>query len=262
MSVIQFLMENVNTYILGFVIVAIYVLAAISGLFIMRKYLPHEKCKNHNDVAGFIFATMGVIYAVLLAFVVIVTWGNYDKASEITSKEANSIASLYRDSTAFPPEVRNQIKSTLHDYVKAIIEDEWPQMVRGKSAKVQEIQGNLWLIYTNYIPENETQKTFLIESVKKLNDAGEFRRWRVLKAQENIQPILYFILIVGGFLTIAFICFFGTENFVPQIIMSSMLAVMIGLTLFTIIALDCPFSGNISIKPDVFRSVLSSLMLI
>ena len=260
MSVIQFLMENINTYVLGFLIVVIYVLAAILGLIIIRKYLPHEKCKNHNDVAGFIFATMGVIYAVLLAFVVIVTWGNYDKASEITSKEANSIASLYRDSTAFPPEVRTQIKSALHAYVKAIIEDEWPHMVRGRSAKVQEVQEKLWLIYANFIPKNETQKTFFIESVKKLNDSGEFRRWRVVKAQENIQPLLYFILIVGGFLTIAFTCFFGTENFVPQIIMSSMLAMMIALALFAIIALDCPFTGNISIKPDVFRNVLSSLM--
>ena len=262
MSAIQFLMENVNTYIIGFLIVAIYVVAAISGLFLIRKYLPREKCKNHNDVAGFIFATMGVIYAVLLAFVVIVTWGNFDKASEITSKEANSIASLYRDSSAFPPEVRNQIKSTLHDYVKAIIEDEWPQMVRGKSAKVQEIQEKLWQIYTNIIPKNEAQKAFFIESVRKLNDAGEFRRWRVVKAQENIQPILYFILIFGGFLTIAFTCFFGTENFVPQIIMSSMLAVMIALALFAIIALDCPFTGSISIQPDVFEKILSSLMSI
>ncbi len=262
MSIIQYLLGNVNTYVIGFLIVAIFVLVTISGLFIMRKYLPHEKCKNHNDVAGFIFATMGVIYAVLLAFVVIVTWGNFDKASEITSKEANSIASLYRDSIAFPPAVRDQIKSTLHDYVKAIIEDEWPQMVKGRSAKAQEIQSNLWLIYTNFIPKNETQKTFLIESVRKLNDAGEFRRWRIVKAQENIQPILYFILIFGGFLTIAFTCFFGTENFVPQMIMSSMLAVMIALALFAIIALDCPFTGNISIKPDVFRTVLSSLMSI
>jgi hypothetical protein len=87
-------MENINTYILGFLIVAIYVLVAILGLFIIREYLPHEKCKNHNDVDGFIFAAIGVIYAVLLAFIVIVTWGSFDKASEITSKEANSIASF------------------------------------------------------------------------------------------------------------------------------------------------------------------------
>jgi general stress protein CsbA len=53
MSVIQFLMENVNMYLLCFLIVAIYVLSAVSGLIIMQKYLPHEKCKNHNDVAGF-----------------------------------------------------------------------------------------------------------------------------------------------------------------------------------------------------------------
>jgi hypothetical protein len=260
MSIIHYLLEHVNIYILGFLIVAIYVLASIAGLFIMRKFLPHQKCKNHNDVAGFIFATMGVIYAVLIAFMVIVTWENFDKASDLTSKEANSLASLYRDSTPFPEEVRNQIKNELKEYVTAIIEDEWPQMARNKSAKAQEAQEHLWQTYSKFNPKNDTQKIFLGESVSKLNEAGEFRRQRILNAREVIHPILYFVLIVGGFLTIAFTLFFGTENFVPQIIMTSLLATMIALTLFTIIALDCPFTGDISIKPDVFRTVLSSLM--
>ena len=41
---------------------------------------------------------------------------------------------------------------------------------------------------------------------------------------------------------------------------STMLAAMIALALFTIMALDYPFSGDISIKPDVFRMVLSTLL--
>jgi hypothetical protein len=53
---------------------------------------------------------------------------------------------------------------------------------------------------------------------------------------------------------------FGTKNLVPHIIMTSFLSAMIALTLFTIIALDYPFTGNISIKPGVLRSIPSSLM--
>ena len=33
--------------------------------------------EKHNEVAGFIFATVGVVYAVLLAFVVIVVWEQF-----------------------------------------------------------------------------------------------------------------------------------------------------------------------------------------
>jgi hypothetical protein len=42
--------------------------------------------------------------------------------------------------------------------------------------------------------------------------------------------------------------------------MVSFLAAMIAITLFTVIAMDYPFTGNISITPDVFINMLSTLM--
>jgi hypothetical protein len=99
-----------------------------------------------------------------------------------------------------------------------------------------------------------------MESVEKINQATEMRRQRIVYASSGIHPLLYFILFTGSFITIAFTMMFGTENLVPHLIMTSLLSAMIALTFFTIIALDYPFTGNISIKPEVFTSMLSSLM--
>jgi hypothetical protein len=261
MSFIQILLIHISTPLLGFLMVAIYVALSITGLIIIRKFYPHYKCKLHNDVAGFIFTTLGVIYAVLLAFTVIITWQDFDKASEVTSNEANCIASLYRDATAFPAGFRAQLKNELVNYANAIINDEWQKMAKGqRSPQVQKIQEKLWLLYGSFQPKNETQKIFLMESVKKMNQASEMRRQRIVYASSGIHPLLYFILITGSFITIAFSMMFGTKNLIPHLIMTSLLAAMIALTLFTIIALDYPFTGNISIKPEVFTSMLSSLM--
>jgi hypothetical protein len=68
------------------------------------------------------------------------------------------------------------------------------------------------------------------------------------------------VLIVGSFITIAFTMLFGTENVVPHLIMVSLLAAMIAITLFSVIAMDYPFTGDISIKSDIFNHMLSSLM--
>ncbi len=261
MSFIQILLIHVPMPLLGFFIVAVYVALSIIGLIIIRKFYPHGKCKHHNDIAGFIFAALGVIYAVLLAFTVIITWQDFDKASEVTNNEANCIASLYRDATPFPAGFRARLKSELTNYVNAIINDEWQIMAKGqRSAKVQKIQEKLWLLYGSFQPKNETQKIFLMESVKKMNEAGEMRRHRIVYASSGIHPLLYFVLITGSFITIAFTMMFGTENLVPHIIMTSLLAAMIALTLFTIIVLDYPFTGNVSIKPEVFAGMLTSLM--
>jgi hypothetical protein len=241
MPFIQLLLLNVPTVLLGIIIVVSYVLFSIIGLYVIRAFHPPQKLKLHNDVAGFIFATLGVIYAVLIAFLIIVTWQDFDAAQKNVAKEANYIASIYRDSSPMPVSLRSELKNDLADYVNYIITDEWPIMTRGgRSLKVQQAQDKIWKFFSDYQPKTETQKIFFTEAVKKLNDACEMRRERIHEASSVIHPVLYFILIVGGLMTIAFTLFFGTENFVPQLIMTSMLATMIALTLFTILVLDCP----------------------
>ena len=93
-----------------------------------------------------------------------------------------------------------------------------------------------------------------------MNDACELRRLRLLEAHLAIHPVLYFVLIVGGLITIAFPLFFGTKNFVPHIIMTALLAAMIGIALSTIIILDFPYTGDISVKADTFKTVLATLI--
>jgi hypothetical protein len=261
MSFIQLLILNIPTAVLGIVIVSLYVIFSIVSLYIVRAFHLPQKFKLHNDVAGFIFATLGVIYAVILAFLVIVVWQNYDGAEKNATREANYIASVYRDTRPMPASFRNEVKKDLINYVNFIINDEWQIMSKGeRSPKVQQAQDEIWRLFGSYIPKNETQKIFFAESVNKLNDSCEMRRMRLLQAHSGIHPILYFVLIAGGIITVAFTLFFGTENFVAQLIMTSMLAAMIAIALFTVIALDHPFIGDISVKADVFRNVLTTLM--
>lgn len=261
MSCLQWLLLHIPGFVLVFIVAAFYIVLSIVGLYVIRAFHSPAKLKLHNDVAGFIFATIGVTYAVLLAFVVIVTWQNFDEAHKNVSKEANYIVSLYHDTKPLPAAFRGELKGDLVRYINAIIEEEWPMMIRGEqSAEAQQAQDAIWKLYGGYVPQNETQKIFFTESLNKLNDACELRRARLLEAHLAIHPVLYFVLIVGGLITIAFPLFFGTENFVPHIIMTALLAAMIGIALSTIIILDFPYTGDISVKADIFKTVLTTLI--
>jgi hypothetical protein len=48
-------------------------------------------------VSGFTFATVGVIYAVLLAFVAVAVWQNFAQTDNQVQTEANLVGDLYRD---------------------------------------------------------------------------------------------------------------------------------------------------------------------
>jgi len=199
MSCAQWVLLHVPSFLIVLIIAAVYITLSIIGLYVIRAFHSPAKLKLHNDVAGFIFATLGVTYAVLLSFIVIVTWQNFDEAHKNAAREANYIVSLYHDTRPLPPAFRSELKNNLVTYVDAIIEDEWPIMIKGEqSAQAQQAQDAIWKLYSRYLPTSETQRIFFMESVDKLNDACELRRARLLEAHLAIHPVIYFVLIVGG----------------------------------------------------------------
>ena len=232
----------------------------MSGLLITRKFVPVHKLMLHNDVAGFIYATLGTIYAVLLAFMVVVSWQNFDVTTRNIEREANYIGDLYRDSEAFAPEFKTKVRASLDKYVDAIVNEEWPLLAKGeRSMHVQDISTGIWQLYSSYRPGNDTEKIFFEESVRRLNDAGELRRQRILDAQSGIPLALWLVLITGGFVTIFYTCFFGTENFGAQLLMTSMLTTVIAFIFFTVLAFDFPFTGSVNVSPQPFVKILDVL---
>ncbi len=262
MSLVQFLLYHLPTLALGLLIVALYAGFSVAGLCLVRRFFSSHIFKLHNDIADPLFTTLGAIYAVLLAFMVVTTWQGFDASNQNVEREANYLADLYRDSTPLPAAFRQELKSDLKAYVAAIVDDEWPLMARnaGRSQLAEAEQQKLWDLYSGFRPVNETQQVFFSESVQKLNQASEMRRQRLLDAGNGLSGVLYFVLIVGGLVAISFAMFFGTENFGPQLLMTSLLAAVIALTLFTIMSFDYPFTGGISIKPEIFRTVLTTLL--
>jgi hypothetical protein len=258
MPFIQGLLYYVPTWLLVLFIVALYVGVSLTGLLMVRKKYPHQKCKNHNDIGGFIFATVGVLYAVLLAFSVLIVWQGFDKAQDITVNEASCIGSLYRCADSFPADFKAKLKYELVLYVNAIVDEEWPLMARGRgSENVQKINDSLWKLYNDFQAKTESEKIFLSASVHHMAQISELRTKRIAASGEGIHPLIYFILIIGSIITIAFSMLFGTENIVPHLIMVALMAAMIAISLVTIIAIDYPFTGDLSIRPGAFTEVLS-----
>lgn len=257
MSLQQLLLLKVPSLILGIIIVSSAVILSALGLRLVRRSISHHRLKLHNDVAGPIFGTLGVVYAVLLAFAVIIVWENFDKSSSNVKKEASRLVQLSRDSEAFAPEFEKQIHLICHEYAQSVINDEWPMLAQGiPSPKTEAILNRMWTLYTHYLPKNMTEESFYKESARNLNELGELRMTRLEDAHTGVQPILWFVLVLGGVITVAFTFFFGTENLRAQMVMTIMLAVIISLILYTILLMDFPFTGDVCISSEPFRDIL------
>ena len=62
---------------------------AAGGLILVQRLVPIEVRRQHNDVAGFIYAVLGVVYAVLLGLTVVAVWEEWNAAADSADQEAS-----------------------------------------------------------------------------------------------------------------------------------------------------------------------------
>lgn len=257
MPIMQQLILKVPLPVLGLIFVGAGVLYSIIGVLIVHRFVHHSKLKAHHDIADPMLGAIAAVYSVLIAFVVITVWISFDKSNSSVQLEANYLADIYRDSEGLSRDFHQEVAKVLREYRQAVINYEWKTMARGEmSPEVEEIMKKIWALYTTYQPKTPTEQSFFDESVRKLNSFRELRRQRIMDARSGIEPLLWLVLIVGGLSTISFTFFFGTENIKAHIIMAALLSLTIFLILFTVMEMDYPFTGNVAVSSEPFKSII------
>lgn len=253
----QWLLVYVPTWLIGTIMMVVAVSTAVGGVLLVHRFVKVNTLKSHHDIAGPIFATIGVVYAVMLSYVLIIVWQQFDTTNNNVVKEANLYADIYHDSNGLSEPFRSQFIAANSKYIDAVINDEWKLLARGqRSMEAQKDAEDVWTLTGSFEPKSEGEKIFFSEILYRMNDAGELRRQRILDSQTGIHPMLWSVLLLGGIITVVFAFFFGSENLKAQLIMTTLLAVLIVLILFTILIMDFPFSGDMAVSSDAFKQVL------
>jgi len=233
-------------------------IASMLGPLVIRRFVRLEKLAANNEVAGFKFATVGVLYAVLLAFSIVVVWEKFNDAQATVEREAAAAATIYHLVPGLTPLQAKDTRAALTAYLKSIVMDEWPAMEDGRAS--QQTWKALGAIYTALLVPDTTAKgdaTAKAEIFNQLNLMTQARRTRLFAAEGDVPGAVWFILFGGAFLTVAFTLFFGTQNLRAQTLMTGLLTLLIFSELLIAIALDRPFTGGIKESPDAIVHVLA-----
>jgi Protein of unknown function (DUF4239) len=241
----------------GLLLVALAMAVAVGGLVLVQRLVSTERRKQHNDVADFIYAVLGVSYAVLLGLMLIAVWEQWNAAQDVASDEANELAGIFWFAHALPQPEGRHVQELARSYAEVVVNKEWPAMEQGRSspkawATLDELRGTI----LGLNPPTGAQQVRYNQVLEQLHGLGDARRERLLAASEGVPTILWVVLIGGGVITIAFTYLFGLENTTVHTLMVASLALIIALSLFTVAALNHPFKGDVRIHPAAFEQVL------
>lgn len=229
----------------------------VCSVFASRKFIGHEFLRRHNEVTAPVHAAISVMYAVLLGFVMIATWEQYDLAEGVVITEANQIFALDRDFSNIPADLRNEIDSALSNYTQSVVKVEWDMMMSGTMDNYTNYSyETLWKMMGALNPRTDAEKMWVDKAVDRLNKLDEARGERLMLVERHIPKMLWRFLLAGGFIVVLFTSLFGSETLSMSLLTNIPLALIIGFMLYLINELDYPFDGNLRIHDEAFRHVL------
>src|SRR5215471_1254573 len=241
------------TWLWATVLVALSIAVACGGLFIFHRLVHVSVRKAHNDLAGFTIAVVGVLYAVLLAFIAIATWESFSKASDIVENESDYAGGIYFDTQGLPPAKGQPIRDAIARYVSVVINEEWPIQRAGKMPD----QGwkplrDLNTAIASIQPQNLGEAMIQAELLNSWNQLYLMRSSRLSAVQGHVPGAVWWVVFLGAAITTGYTFFFGYHNFAMHMAMTGILAATLALVVVLIIDLDRPFRGSISVSPEPF----------
>lgn len=254
----KFLIDHVPGTWLCVGMVVIAVALSLLGLMLVRRSVELRRLRSLHDVAGFILAVIGILYAVLLGFTVVIQWEQYTSARSHASAEAGAVINLYRDAIALGHAGRPLATAT-RNYAEQITYVDYPYMAKHLKGDptVDHAVISILKAVIELRKRAPTDSFFVDRAVQDATAVSQARRMRIEDSSSTLPGPLWLALLAGAVLTIGFTYFFGLESFPAQAMMVSALAVIITLCLFVILDFDLPFSGQTAIKPTSLKSDLA-----
>ncbi len=229
---------------------------AMAGPFLTRRCIALDELKSNNEVAGFKFAVIGVIYGVLLAFAVIVVWERYTDADVQVAHEAGAATTIYRLSDGLDEATGQPLRETLTFYLRTAIERDWPAMEKGEdNPDTTAALDALYARVVEFSPRTDRESQIMYELLYELDQLTEARRNRLVSASGHVPGMLWAVLLGGGLLTVSYTLFFGNRNLRAQSMMTGMLTLLITSVLLVVIGIDRPFAGIVRVEPEALVAV-------
>ena len=102
---------------------------------LLHRIVHHDRFRRYHEVGYAVFLQLGVIFAVLLAFVFNNVWSDYNIASQAIDSECASLHGIAILSDRLPSPARDAILDDLHAYLTTVLDREWPDMRRRNASQ-------------------------------------------------------------------------------------------------------------------------------
>ena len=226
---------------------------------LLHRFVHHDTFRRYHEVGYAVFLQLGVIFAVLLAFVFNNVWSDYNVASQAIDSECASLHGMAILSDRLPPPARGAILDDLHAYLTTVLDREWPDMQRRNESRVAGATFQLlWQTIgtVNMDPADHQIRGQLLSLVAA---AHQSRETRLFQMTQSVPALIWSLLLIFASALIGCMLVFAAEASTSKAVLVGVFTSCLTLALLTVHVLEFPFESALQLPSRDFNETLQKV---
>jgi len=236
---------------------ATYLIAACVYLLVFRLAVG-DRARAFKAFSPGMLPVLGTIFALLVAFVAVQVWNDFDKAKLAVATEATALRAVDVFAETLPDEQRTQLRALMNRHIEETVNREWPAMAHQRltlaSLATHLVKAQRLTVLMK--PQDESQRTAQREIVAALHRALDARRQRIIISQSEVGPVKWAAILLMGLCALIAIAIVHSDNRLTCAIAVALFATGFALSSLVIAAYSRPDTGEISAKPELLQEVV------
>jgi hypothetical protein len=245
------LFDSMPAIYLCLLFMVLCVAASILGHLLFKKLFRYKPQEKNKDILANFFAASCLLYSLLLAFVIIAVWEDYEEVNSIISEETEKLHDINAQAAELPALYAQKIDGG----IKLYAQQELDKMQGHENINIKK---SLLVLRSNLYKLDSSAENKMIEVINDdIKDIINLRHKRNSHINSHIPHLVWVILIAGSIIVLIFSYMFLAGVSSGEYVYLALFIGMISMCLFLVYALDHPFYGTSGVSLEPFRQIVN-----
>ena len=251
------------SYAVAVLVIFLIAIASMVATGFARRALGLDVRRQHHEIGNPIYLQIGVVFAVLLAFVFNEIWSEYNLAAQAINGECGALHGAAMLAHDLPDGEGRGVEQAILNYAEVVINVEWAALAHRMQSP--EAVSAFQAIVESAGRLNTTRPADLTiqgQILALLAQAHAFRETRVFQANQGLPVVIWIVLSFYAFVLVAFVLFAGVESRIGHFLFSAIFATSVVLVLIVVRMLDYPFEGALTLSNSDFVKTIEHVKML
>lgn len=244
---------------MAFIVFLATYLVAGGVYLVVTKFAATEWARAFKAVSPGMLSPLGILFALLVGFIAVEVWNNFDKAKTAVAAEASALRAVVLLAGTLPPDQKTRLYGLVNRHIEVAVKEEWPEMAQQRAtlAPLPTALIEALHVVLAITPADDSKRTVQPELLRALNAALDARRQRIVVSESAVGSVKWLGILLQGLCTLVAIAMVHSDNRRACAMTLMLFATGIALSVLLIAAYSRPFTGATSVGPQLLEQVIA-----